>query len=68
VYSRAVAIKVLPGDVNARPEAIARFEREVRAVASEAYFDARGAMNNHRAGTHTLLDYYTAFNSFDVRP
>jgi len=31
---RAVAIKVLPDDVSARPEALARFEREARAVAA----------------------------------
>jgi eukaryotic-like serine/threonine-protein kinase len=32
--SRDVAIKVLPADVSARPEAVARFEREARAVAA----------------------------------
>src|SRR5258708_8685568 len=31
--SRDVAIKVLPSDVNARPNALARFEREAKAVA-----------------------------------
>jgi Tol biopolymer transport system component len=31
---RDVAIKVLPADVSARPDAIARFEREARAVAA----------------------------------
>ncbi len=32
--NRDVAIKVLPADVSARPDAIARFEREARAVAA----------------------------------
>src|SRR5437773_12328784 len=32
--SRDVAIKVLPSEVNGRPDALARFEREAKAVAA----------------------------------
>jgi hypothetical protein len=52
--NRDVAIKVLPADVSARPDAIARFEREARAVAALSH---PNILAIHDFGTADGLSY-----------
>ena len=61
---REVAVKVLPADVAARPDALARFEREARAVAALSHpnilsvrlaLDGRAYVANYERMSMTLF-------------